>query len=171
MAALTDQTRFQLEDMKNLLQLEHEEAHVRNQSLFEDKSTRHLENDGLLIQAVRRRKARARRSGLLVFREDPSRKGHMQDFAGRTGAVVRLLLVDENHAVAGQGVLGRVGEDHVHVITPDALELYSTYPHLAYDDEKTLAFCPNAVDECLQAEGKMARLLNTVLGSEAHNPP
>ena len=172
MAALTDHSQNLLHDMKNLLNLEHEEAHVRNQSLLSDKSTRQLENEGLLIRRPILDEELPALGGQvkLVFREDPSRKGHLQDFAGRTGAVVRLLLVDENHAVAAQGVISRMGEDYIHIVTPDTLELYSTYHILLCNDEKTLALLANAVDDCLAAEGKLARLLNTLLGSEKPKP-
>ena len=166
MAALTDHSQNLLHDMKNLLNLEHEEAHVRNQSLLSDKSTRQLENEGLLIRRPILDEELPALGGQvkLVFREDPSRKGHLQDFAGRTGAVVRLLLVDENHAVAAQGVISRMGEDYIHIITPDTLELYSTYHILLCNDEKTLALLANAVDDCLAAEGKLARLSLTPFG-------
>ena len=172
MAALTDHTQNLLHDMKNLLNLEHEEAHIRNQNLLSDKSTRQLENEGLLIRRPILDEELPALGGQvkLIFREDPSRKGHLQDFAGRTGAVVRLLLVDENHAVAAQGVISRIGEDHIHIVTPDTLELYSSYHILLCNDEKTLSLLSNAIDTCLAAEGKLARLLNTILGSENPKP-
>ena len=172
MAALTDQTQAQLEGMKNLLDLEHEEAHARNKSRLEDKSTKHLENDGLLVRRPILDEEKPALGGQvrLIFREDPSRKGHMQEFAGRTGAVVRLLLVDENHAVAAQGVLGRVGEQSIHVITPDTIDLNGKYHILLCDDEKTLSMLATAVEECLSAEGKLARMLNTLLGANAPQP-
>ena len=37
------------------------------------------------------------------------------------------LAGGRNHAVAAQGVISRMGEDYIHIVTPDTLELYSTY--------------------------------------------
>lgn len=176
MTRTAEPVKERLRALGSHLDLEEAEVRARNERLRADKGDRALEADGVLCRRARIEDERGALFGRarVVFGEDPQRKGHLDLFEVRPGAIVRLRerTPEGQPALGASGVVVRRRSGQITVVfddppspaDPSAVDLVRT------DDDVTLRRMRDGLFATGRLEGSRARLVEVVLGLSPPRP-
>ncbi len=160
-----------------MLGAEEREVRARNEQLYEGKSDKELEADGVLLRSARVEEegralfGRAR----LTLTDEASRRGRVDRFDARPGSLVWLREKDDGGkpVLGAHGIVTKKRAGRLVVVFEDAAAVgdRSTLDLLRGEDEITLRRMEGGLDRCRGLEGAALRLLEVILGHSAPRPP
>jgi ATP-dependent RNA/DNA helicase IGHMBP2 len=172
MITVGEEARRQIDRLRELLALEEQAARDKDRALFEGKSARTLEKDGVLARGL----VLLEESPAILGRvrwtlgEDPARIGHLGLFDARPGSVVSVF--EERREDDTRGVVVRADRKRLIVIfdEPPEIDRDGRVDLILQSDTVTIARLRQGLDRATRAEGPSARLIEILLGVRAPRP-